>query len=135
MILLDTDALSFILRPPVPPPLEEILRATALEARFTSAINIGELVYGAQRGPRTERHMEALRTTILPGVTVLPFDQKAAIVYGIVRADLERRGQSIGEADLRIASVALVNRLLMVTGNVRHFARVSGLRVEDIRAA
>jgi hypothetical protein len=35
------------------------------------------------------------------------------------------------EPDLRIASIALANDLVLVTGNVRHFRRVPGLVIED----
>lgn len=135
MILLDTDALSVLLRPPVPTRLAELLGEVPPEAQFTSAINIGELVYGAHRGPHTQHHLEGLRSRVLPNVTVLPFDQEAALIYGRVRADLERRGRPIAEPDLRVASITLAHRLTLVTGNLRHFERIPGLRVEDFRAA
>jgi len=62
---------------------------------------------------------------------VLPFDAAAGRVYGELRADLERAGTPLAEPDLRIAAIALCHDLTMVTGNDRHFARVSGLRVEN----
>jgi tRNA(fMet)-specific endonuclease VapC len=62
---------------------------------------------------------------------VLPFDRPAAETYGRLRAELERAGTPLSEPDLRIASIALTHDLTVVTGNVRHFARVSGLRVEN----
>lgn len=62
---------------------------------------------------------------------MLPFDRDAALVYGAIRADLERQGQGLPHADLQIAAVALSNGLLLVTGNVRHFARVPDLRIEN----
>ncbi len=37
----------------------------------------------------------------------------------------------IGDADLRIASIALDRDLAVVTGNVRHFQKVPGLAVEN----
>jgi tRNA(fMet)-specific endonuclease VapC len=62
---------------------------------------------------------------------VLSFDEPAARIYGRVRAEMERRGTPIDEADLRIASIALARQLTVVTGNVRHFGRVPGLVVEN----
>lgn len=35
------------------------------------------------------------------------------------------------EADLRIACIALAHDRTLATGNVRHFSRVEGLRVEN----
>ena len=44
------------------------------------------------------------------------------------RAGLPRR-----DADLIIAATALVNDRVLVTGNVKHFSWISGLKVEDWR--
>jgi len=63
--------------------------------------------------------------------TVLPFDRAAAEVYGLLRVDLERRGERVDDPDLRIVSIALACDLTLVTGNVRHFARGPGLRIEN----
>jgi predicted nucleic acid-binding protein len=38
---------------------------------------------------------------------------------------------TLGEPDLRIASIALSQGLTVVTGNVRHVGRVPGLKVEN----
>jgi predicted nucleic acid-binding protein len=74
---------------------------------------------------------QRLDETLLPNLPVLPFDASAARRYGEVRAELERRGTPIGDADLRIASIALARNLTVVTGNVRHFRKVPGLAVEN----
>lgn len=62
---------------------------------------------------------------------MLPFDADAAYQYGELRAELKRRGTPIGDADTRIASIALVRDLTVITSNVRHFQRVPGLAVEN----
>ncbi len=61
----------------------------------------------------------------------MPFDGKAAIIYGDIRADLERKGTPIGAYDLQIASIALANNLILVTHNLREFNRVHNLQLED----
>jgi tRNA(fMet)-specific endonuclease VapC len=66
---------------------------------------------------------------------VLPFDSSAAEVYGPLRAGLEREGRRLDEPDLRIASIALSRDMTLVSGNVRHFSHVRGLRVENWLAA
>jgi tRNA(fMet)-specific endonuclease VapC len=55
----------------------------------------------------------------------------AAAHAGEIYADLERRGTLIGPYDILIAGHARSRRLVMVTGNVREFQRVDGLRSED----
>jgi gamma-resorcylate decarboxylase len=46
-------------------------------------------------------------------------------------AELERRGTPIGDADTRVASIALSRGLTVVTGNERHFRQVPGLEIEN----
>ena len=62
---------------------------------------------------------------------VLPFDSAAAAHAAEIRADLERRGTMIGGYDLLIAGHARSRGLVVVTGNLREFKRVDGLRCED----
>lgn len=132
MYLLDTDTLSNLLRRAPSPNLIARLAGVPPEQQFTSSITLGELIYGAYR--LNERAADLLRRideTLLPNLPVLPFDTAAARRYGEVRAGLERRGAPIGDADLRIGSIALARGLTVVTGNVRHFQRVPGLAVEN----
>jgi tRNA(fMet)-specific endonuclease VapC len=68
---------------------------------------------------------------VLAALPIISFDGVAAYIYGELRAELERAGRALGEADLRIASTALAYDLVVVTGNQRHFVRVPGLAVED----
>ena len=44
---------------------------------------------------------------------------------------MERSGTPIGDADLRIAAIALSHHLKVVTGNERHFQRVPELEIEN----
>jgi tRNA(fMet)-specific endonuclease VapC len=56
---------------------------------------------------------------------------ETAVRYGAIRADLERRGEVIGNNDLWIAANALALGARLVTDNPREFARISGLAVES----
>ena len=62
---------------------------------------------------------------------VIPFEDKAAVEYGKIRAFLERQGTPIGPLDMLIAGHAKAESLILVTNNVREFARVPGLEVEN----
>ncbi|MDQ3328959.1 MAG: PIN domain-containing protein, partial [Chloroflexota bacterium] len=111
------------------------LRQIPREQRFTSSIMIGELIYGAHRPPgQTEKWLESFALSYPQDMTVLPFDEASARRYGELRATLERLGTPIGDADTRIATIALARRLIMITGNVRYFGRVPNLRVENCLA-
>lgn len=132
MYLLDTDILSNLLKRAPSTTLIAKLASMPIEQQFTSSITLGELVYGAYRlRTRASALLEQLEKTLLPNLPVLPFDAAAARQYGEVRAELERHGTLLGDADLRIGAIALVHGLTLVTGNVRHFQRIPGLPVEN----
>ena len=132
MYLLDTNVLSNLLKRAPSITLIAKLAAVPAEWQFTSSITLGELLYGARRrGPQADDLLDRIETRLLPELPVLPFDASAARRYGEVRTELERRGTPLGDANLRIAAIALGRGLTVVTGNVRHFRRVPGLPVED----
>ena len=95
-----------------------------------SIVTYCELVYGAWKSQRVEANLakiEQLRFLI----PVEPLETGAATHYGRLRSKLERIGSPIGAYDLLIAAHALSLGLILVTRNVREFARVRGLRVEN----
>jgi tRNA(fMet)-specific endonuclease VapC len=51
--------------------------------------------------------------------------------YGVIRADLQRTGQVIGNNDLWIAAHAQATGLILVTNNEREFSRIPGLKIEN----
>ncbi|MEE8578121.1 MAG: type II toxin-antitoxin system VapC family toxin, partial [candidate division Zixibacteria bacterium] len=55
----------------------------------------------------------------------------AARKYSMIRTQLEKDGIAISERDLQIASIAMANKLVAVTHNVKEFKRVVNLEVED----
>jgi predicted nucleic acid-binding protein len=132
MYLFDTDILSNLLRRTPSTVLIAKLASVPSEQQFTSAITLGELFYGAYRlGAASKDLLERLKKTLLPNLSVIPFDTEAAYRYGQTRAELERQGILIGDADLRIAAIALARGLTVITGNINHFRRVSGLPVQN----
>jgi tRNA(fMet)-specific endonuclease VapC len=126
----DTDVLSAVLRRDPPLHLIRRLALVPAEEQSTTAITLGELVYGASKRASASL-AERVRELVASLVRILPFDESAAEVYGPLRATLELAGKPIGEPDLRIASIALANDLTLVSGNVRHFSRVPDLRLEN----
>ena len=51
--------------------------------------------------------------------------------YAALRVSLERQGQVIGANDMLIAAHALSLEAILVTDNVREFARIPDLRFEN----
>jgi tRNA(fMet)-specific endonuclease VapC len=59
------------------------------------------------------------------------FGEEAALEFGRIGTVLSERGTPIGEFDALIAAHAASLRCTLVTNNVRHFSKVSGLTVEN----
>lgn len=132
--LFDTDAISELLRPRPLRPYVDWLKTVPRDAQFTSAVTVGELFKGAYRSAAKERHLENIEQRVLPAVTILPYDLSVARVFGIIRAELERAGNILPDADLQIAATAIYHDLELVTGNIRHFERIPNLRLNHILA-
>lgn len=131
MYLFDTDTLSELLKRSPSPGLLARLAAVSPEHQLTTAITVGEMVFGAHRSPKREYLLRQLAERVWPQVRILAFDRAAAESYGALRARLEQAGTPLSEPDMRIAAIALTHDLTVVTGNTRHFQRVGGLRVEN----
>lgn len=95
-----------------------------------SCITLSELEYGVHKSSQPFRNRIALAEFLAP-FEILAFDDNAALEYGKIRWDLERRGQPVGGMDLLIASHALSTQCVLVTNNEREFRRVPGLNVEN----
>lgn len=130
MYCFDTDVLSATIRRDPPLHLIRRLARTPPTEQCTTAITLGELIYGVQRraSPELATRVHGMIASAGP---ILPFDDAAAQRYGELRAELEAGGRRVAEPDLRIAAIALTRDATLVTGNVRHFARIPGLRVEN----
>ena len=130
MYCFDTDVLSAPMRREPSLPLIRRLAQLPPTEQFTTAITLGELLYGAERRD-SARLCERVREIVQGSVAVLPFDEAAATEYGTLRARLEAKGQRLDEPDMRIASIALSRDLVLVSGNERHFSRVPELKLEN----
>ena len=95
-----------------------------------SDVILYELLYGAEKSARSAENRQAVER-FADRVTVLPYDSAAAAHTANIRANLERLGLVIGAYDLMIAGHARSQGLVVVTGNLREFVRVEGLRCED----
>lgn len=131
MYLFDTDALSNVVKKNPSPHFVERLERTSRETQFTSAINIGEIYYGASRSSHGEKIIRAFEEKVFPNLTIIPFDEGSAKIYGELKARLEKKGIVKNEPDLRIASIALQHKLILVTGNTKHFESIPGLEAEN----
>ncbi len=130
--MLDTNILSDLIRNPRSA-LMQRLDAILPDAVCTSIVVACELRFGACRknSDVLKRRVEQL----LDALVILPLDPPADRHYADIRASLERAGTPIGSHDLFIAAHARSRDMTLVTHNIREFARVTGLRLEDWMSA
>lgn len=131
MYLFDTDTLSNIVKQRPSARLIQRLAHLALAVQFTSAITVGEIYFGACRSSKKDQILKGFEESVFPNVNVLPFDEESGRVFGFLKAEMEKAGVGCTEPDLRIAAIALQHRLTLITGNVRHFQSIPGLKVEN----
>jgi predicted nucleic acid-binding protein len=131
MYLFDTDIITNVLKKQPSQCLLERLALLPKHQQHISTVTVSEIVYGAMKSSRPAYHLNNLEKVLLPSVNVVSFDSKAACVCGRLRAELEKKGQPLDLADLEIASIAIAEDLILITGNIRHFCRIEGLRLEN----
>ncbi|ETW99135.1 MAG: hypothetical protein ETSY2_41480 [Candidatus Entotheonella gemina] len=131
MYLLDTNALSELIKRQPQRQFMERLQQYPGEVFFTSSICVMELRHGSSRREDRTVFWQRIEQEILSRVTILAFDLREALLAGDTLAYLSRRGELIGVEDLLIGATALAYNYTVVTGNVRHFQRIPNLRVEN----
>lgn len=130
MYLFDTDTVSNLMKRSPSDRLLSRIRSIPVEEQFTSSITLGELIYGARK-KGSARLLVQIQELVTANLSVLAFDAEAARRYGELRAKLESQRTKIGDADMRIASIALARGLTVITGNVKEFRRVPNLPVQN----
>lgn len=126
--MLDTNICIYVMKT-YPPAVREKFNEVA-EQLCISSITLGELYYGAEKSARRAENLTAIEHFVAR-LEVLPFGDKAAAHYGQVRAELERAGMPCGSHDMQIGAHARSEGLIIVTNNLREFARMPGVRVEN----
>lgn len=137
MILFDTDHLSVFMdeRDSRHDPLNRRIE-TAVDQIACSIISVEEVLRGwlafIHRQREVHRQVPAhVRlgqfVNVMSDWDIAPFGEDAADQF----AELRRRRVRIGTMDLKIASIALTNEAVLVTGNLRDFLQVPGSRCEN----
>jgi tRNA(fMet)-specific endonuclease VapC len=118
---------------------EHLRRPAGLMHRFVqhsgrlsiSTVVLAELHAWVWFSSDPQRYLLRLDRDLLGDIEVIPFDEAAAEEFGRLRVILRRQGTEVSAIDLQIAAVALSRDLTVVTHNVKDFAVIPGLRVED----
>ena len=129
MYLLDTNIISYWMRGD--PQLINKIRSYSPSDLSLSTITLAEIYYGIEKSPAKKKERLLKIEYIKSELDIYPFNEQAAAKYGAIRAALEKLGKPISERDTQIASIALANKLCIVTHNIKEFSRIPKLKVED----
>ena len=129
--VLDTNAVSALMRGDAG--VVQRLRKTSKSAVMLPQPVIAEIAYGIERLPRSKRRqmLQMRFEWILQELPRVAWTDEVSLRFGSVKSALERRGERIEDIDAAIAAHALAEEAVLVTANVRHLARVPGLKIED----
>ena len=129
MYLLDSNICIYIINKSPKKVVERIKKLKPEQVKL-SAISVGELEYGVSKSAFREKNRDAL-LDFVSAFDIEPFNDMDAEIFGLIRADLEKRGQLIGPYDLQIAAQAITRDLILVTNNLNEFSRIKELKLEN----
>ena len=127
--LLDTNICIYIIKKK-PEIVLKRFRKFPLGSIGISTITLAELQFGVRKSSNPAKNLNALNQFIIP-LEIIDFDYNATTEYGLIRAELEKKGTPIGPYDILIAGTALVHQGILVTNNLKEFSRVPNLKTEN----
>lgn len=113
--------------------IEKRVLAESLANIFITVITECELYYGAYKSAHVEKNLIVLRT-LRSKVKTIHTTSEAASIYGQTKATLERKGQTLDDADILIAAITMASNRILVTNNTGHFDRIVDLQIENWRS-
>ncbi|MGA3075641.1 MAG: type II toxin-antitoxin system VapC family toxin [Bryobacteraceae bacterium] len=131
--LLDTNIISNVTKPMPSDALVVWMAEQSDEDLFISSLTVAEIRRGILEKPAGKKRRELERWFSGPegppalfAGRVLPFDEKAALIWARLMADGTAKGRPRSLLDMIIAAVAEANDCVVVTENERDFA---GLKI------
>lgn len=131
IFLLDTNILIYLSKNQPPQVAERIDALSPEDTLAMSFITWAELLQGAQGSQRPEATLRQLDQLARQVPVLYPEGPAICRHYAVQATALKRRATPIGANDLWIACHALAVAATLVSHNVREFARIDGLRLED----
>lgn len=133
--LLDTNILIHLIRNRPPQVAKRIDQLTDDDSLAMSFVTWAELLRGAKGSQRREATLQQLDVLARQVPVLYPEGPAICRHYAAQATALKRKATPIGGNDLWIACHALALGATLVSHNVREFARIEGLALEDWAAA
>ena len=127
MILMDTDICIELLRGNT----KVIDKRRGYDEKVAvSFMSVAELYYGAEKSNNVGVNATLIEEFLIT-VRVLHSDLDILRKFGELKALLAGTGNILADADIFIAATTLTKCNMLITGNVNHFRRIEGLRIEN----
>ncbi len=112
-------------------PVVERLNSVPTGQALLPAMTLAELRYGALSSRRVAENLERI-DRILEILVFIPVDRDIVEQFGVIKADLRRRGLTKSDADLLIAATAAQRDCVLVTDDrALHDGSIPDLQVEN----
>lgn len=133
MILLDTNVLSELMRPQPNDVVVGWVDEQLTTSLFVCAITRAEIELGLALLPNGKRKqtLTKLARDVFDKFPqrCLPFEERAAVLYGRIVSNRTKLGYPISIEDAQIAAIALANGVQLATRNTRDFENIPALVV------
>lgn len=93
----------------------------------TSIICVGEILEGLDKN-KSEKFLKFINL-----INVVNIDLSVIIQFSKIRKQLRKQGNLIDNFDILIAATCLVNDLILITNNLKHFKRIENLKILSIK--
>jgi tRNA(fMet)-specific endonuclease VapC len=93
-------------------------------------MTIAELYYGAEKSRDPSKNMDTIEKLLIT-LEIVHTDIAILKRFGMIKAQLQKQGEPIADADILIASATLEKAERLITGNTKHFERIAGLALEN----
>jgi tRNA(fMet)-specific endonuclease VapC len=129
--LVDTSTVSFLMKG------DESVRARLERQPRTDVLLcqpvVAEIEYGPARLPRSARRtrLQARFDLFLQELVRVTWSDDVSRAFGRIKAELERRGTRLEDLDVAVGAHAVALGATLVTDNVDHMRRISGLKLEN----
>ena len=124
--LIDTDIVIYSLKGN--PAVKANFQKYENSPKSISVITYGELYFGAKKSRDHIKNLAVVRR-IAELFPIVDISRSVMETFGELKADLQKKGDTISDMDLLIASTAITMSYSLVTNNEKHFSKVRGLKI------
>jgi tRNA(fMet)-specific endonuclease VapC len=126
--LLDTDICIYWLRGNSR--IKQKLSEATLGSLAICSITLAELYVGAYSSKTPDDHLAQIVAFTHP-LALYTINDNVLHCFGQLKTLLKRENRLIGDFDILIASVAIAERLVLVTNDVQHYIRIPDIHIEN----